>query len=150
MKYFKPIQTFNNNWKAPRHSKVNGFTGKDGKTMKDVLQWGVRGGTKWETISRRYRKAYPICEKCKKKVSREVHHIVPLHIDNSDDNRYCWKGLMALCIACHHEIHDSPNSNRANQPFLSPYRRFHASQCRTESSPSPTDASPSRYQPPSV
>ena len=68
---------------------------------------------RWEKLSKYYRRMHPICERCddagRTTPSDHVHHVVPVLIDPS--RKYDLANLVALCQACHTEIHreiDSP------------------------------------------
>ncbi len=67
----------------------------------------VTYGWKWDELSRRYRIDNPLCEDCEKRgriePSREVHHIVPLTVDES--LKYTLSNLVALCRGCHKARH---------------------------------------------
>lgn len=65
---------------------------------------------RWRTMRLNYLMRNPICEKCKKELSTEVHHKTPIS-SAGDDLQLMYKlgfdikNLMALCNNCHKEIH---------------------------------------------
>lgn len=58
----------------------------------------------WPAIRRRYIRAHPLCEECKREghitAAAEVHHITPLAAGGTHDEA----NLMALCKECHSRI----------------------------------------------
>lgn len=68
---------------------------------------------KWQQLRARYLAQHPVCELCEKNnktsLATVVHHVVPIE-DAKDAGlmeslAYDWNNLMALCDACHEQIH---------------------------------------------
>ena len=64
-----------------------------------------RGG-RWHATSKAYRKAHPICADCGSRAATEVHHIIEWH-EATEEDRYAWSNLVALCEDCHKGRHSS-------------------------------------------
>ena len=61
-----------------------------------------RGGS-WSRMSKAYRKAHPICQRCNERAATQTHHIKHL----ADGGELLdWDNLEALCDACHAAEHD--------------------------------------------
>ena len=64
--------------------------------------------SKWDQLSRGYRKRHPLCEKCNAKgITRkadEVHHVV--HLKDCPERMLDATNLVALCRVCHREEHE--------------------------------------------
>jgi 5-methylcytosine-specific restriction endonuclease McrA len=100
---------------SARFCKCGQVVGRDGcgtcrkptqsMTYKTTKQRGY--GADWKQLSERYRAHYPLCEDCLKQgkvtPSSEVHHIVPIAVDQSQ--RLTWTNLVALCNTCHDGRH---------------------------------------------
>jgi 5-methylcytosine-specific restriction protein A len=59
----------------------------------------------------------PLCELCEAKgivrQTDEVHHIIPVDIDNPDDDViYNYDNLQSLCYQCHDEVHNEINKRK--------------------------------------
>ena len=69
-----------------------------------------RYGRKWTEVRNKYISAHPFCEKCWERgiatLADEVHHIVPVDQDGSDEE----SNLMSLCRSCHNKIHHEMGS----------------------------------------
>ena len=61
-----------------------------------------RGGA-WTRMSRAYRKANPICERCNQRAATQAHHRV--HLKDGGE-LLDWTNLEALCDACHAAEHE--------------------------------------------
>lgn len=59
------------------------------------------GGT-WSRLSRALRENSPLCQRCGKEPSAEVHHIVPVAADPR--LKLDPRNLMAVCRRCHEEL----------------------------------------------
>lgn len=63
----------------------------------------IRNSRKWKRISKLYRQLHPVCEACGENISDEVHHREP--VSKAPHLAHDWANLMALCKACHREVH---------------------------------------------
>ena len=54
----------------------------------------------WQKTRERFLEEQPICERCKKRLSRDVHH---LHYDSIGHERR--QDVLVICRECHAEIH---------------------------------------------
>ena len=59
------------------------------------------GGT-WSRLSRTVRENNPMCQRCQKEPSVEVHHIVPFAIDPR--LKLDPRNLLAVCRRCHEQL----------------------------------------------
>lgn len=68
---------------------------------------------RWQQLRARYLAQHPVCELCEKNnktsVAKVVHHVIPVEdakdVGLMESLAYDWNNLMALCNACHEEIH---------------------------------------------
>ncbi len=58
-------------------------------------------GRRWSALAASLRARNPICERCKERLSEEVHHTVPLSMGGS---LYDPRNIVALCLECHHDV----------------------------------------------
>lgn len=69
----------------------------------------VKYNAAWDKLSRRYRKAHPLCQECERNgfitPATEVHHIVKVADDPS--RLLDVTNLMSVCRACHEKIERS-------------------------------------------
>ena len=74
-----------------------------------VTSWDIKreydpfySSAKWKHLSRRFRRAYPLCVECKSKgrdtIARHTDHITPI---DKGGAALDWANLQALCIPCH-------------------------------------------------
>ncbi len=59
----------------------------------------IRNSSRWKRTSRLYRQVHPVCELCRSRLSVDVHHKIPLHVDPKQ--AFHWRNLQALCAPCH-------------------------------------------------
>lgn len=57
-------------------------------------------------ILQKYKVEHPICEKCGSTEDIQVHHIIPLSLDGTNDT----SNLISLCYKCHKEEHKENHS----------------------------------------
>lgn len=65
---------------------------------------------RWKGLRAEKVRNNPLCEECLRKgivkQTEEVHHIIPIDIDNLDEDlAYGYDNLISLCIPCHKEAH---------------------------------------------
>lgn len=67
--------------------------------------FGKARSARWPAVRAAHLKRFPTCEVCGRKDSRDVHHVVPFHVDNALELES--SNLMTLCdgpTACHFAI----------------------------------------------
>jgi len=87
------------------------------KNEKNKESHSIYNCPKWVRLRRLFLLRHPLCQLCLKnekiRASVEVHHIKPLSsVDNMVEKKkigYDVNNLMALCIECHHNIHNFKN-----------------------------------------
>lgn len=97
------MPTINLNKRKPRERTYNKAAYQD-----------VYNTPRWKALRLYKVKNNPLCEECLKrgviKQVEEVHHIVPIDIDNfSEELAYGYDNLISLCIECHKEAHKKLN-----------------------------------------
>jgi hypothetical protein len=73
----------------------------------------IRQGGRWFRFSSQIRRERPTCELCRRRVSQEVHHVVPV----SEDPTRCFdrENVLAVCRPCHRGTHaHDPTGGVAN------------------------------------
>jgi len=59
--------------------------------------------SRWSRLSKRKRRANPLCERCESKdyitLATEVHHIQKIR--DAPHLKYDWENLMSVCSRCH-------------------------------------------------
>lgn len=73
---------------------------------------------RWQSVRLSYLKEHPLCERCSglglTVPAKEVHHIVPVSLVSDRERMarmaYDKGNLMALCVECHHAIHEELES----------------------------------------
>jgi 5-methylcytosine-specific restriction endonuclease McrA len=80
----------------------------------------IRNSRKWKRLSKLYRLHHPVCEACGENISDEVHHRQP--ISKAPHLAHEWANLMALCKACHREVHGTQRYGMVALPDSVPPR----------------------------
>jgi len=57
----------------------------------------------WQKVRKYHLREHPICQKCRRRLARQVHHIEP--ISKRPDLVYAEWNLMSVCRQCHAELH---------------------------------------------
>ena len=66
----------------------------------------VYNSRRWKRLSQVMRSRYPVCQRCERDLTAEVHHVVP--IDRAPLLAYEPSNLRCLCERCHHAEHHNP------------------------------------------
>lgn len=67
------------------------------------------GSMRWRRLRNSVISEHPVCQRCGRRASQCVHHIIPIESGVSDADMECLaydvNNLQALCYDCHKQIH---------------------------------------------
>jgi 5-methylcytosine-specific restriction endonuclease McrA len=66
---------------------------------RDLIVFGVPRSPEWNSVRREHLIRYPYCAACGTSNDREVHHIIPYHINKELELEL--SNLLTLCRRCH-------------------------------------------------